>query len=155
MIQEVRSRVIDAPPKRVFSEVSSLGGDRGWPAWSWAWKLRGLMDQMVGGPGLKRGRRHPTALVPGDVVDFWRVEQVESPSLLRLHAEMKVPGKGWLQWAIQEEGGKTMLTQTALFEPHGFWGRAYWYGLYPIHHFIFDALIDAVANSAAEHGRGS
>ena len=150
MVKEVRTRLIKAPRERVFGEVAALGGDRGWPAWSWAWKLRGFVDRALGGPGLNRGRRHPTELELDDPVDFWRVEAITPPSLLRLRAEMKIPGKAWLQWEIQKEGGKTRLTQSALFEPMGFWGWAYWYGAYPVHHFIFDALIDALADSALE-----
>jgi len=106
------------------------------------------VDQLLGGPGLRRGRRHPTEVSVGEVVDFWRVEEVESPSLFRLRAEMKVPGQAWLQWEATEEEGKTRLIQAALFRPKGFFGWIYWYGAYPFHAFIFDALIDAIAEGA-------
>ncbi len=150
LFREVRSRLVDAPQERVFDTFSSIGGETGWLVWEWAWRLRGMMDKLVGGPGLRRGRRHPTELVAGEVVDFWRVEEIERPTLLRLQAEMKVPGRAWLQWETSREDGKTRLIQSALFEPRGFWGWAYWYAIYPLHAFIFDALVDALAGVAVE-----
>ena len=150
LVREIRSRLVQAPQERVFETVASIGGERGWLVWEWAWWLRGIMDQMVGGPGIRRGRRHPRELVQGDAVDFWRVEEIERPTLRRLQAEMKVPGKAWLQWETREEDGGTRLVQSALFEPRGFWGWAYWYAAYPFHAFIFDALVDALAELALE-----
>jgi uncharacterized protein YbjT (DUF2867 family) len=159
VVKEVRNRLVAAPQDAVFRAVSSLGGDRGWLFWNWAWRLRGFMDKIVGGPGLRRGRRHPVELLPGDAVDFWRVEEVRPPRLLRLRAEMKVPGRAWLQWETREEDGHTRLTQAALFEPKGLFGWAYWVGSYPFHHFIFDGMIDAigelaVAEEPEPHGLG-
>jgi uncharacterized protein YbjT (DUF2867 family) len=146
--KEVRTRLVAAPQDAVFRAMSSLGGDRGWLFWNWAWRLRGFFDKVVGGPGLRRGRRHPVELLPGEAVDFWRVEEVRPPRLLRLRAEMKVPGRAWLQWETREEEGHTRLTQSALFEPDGLFGWAYWFGSYPFHHFIFDGMIDAIAKLA-------
>lgn len=153
VVKEVRTRLVHAPREVVFRAISSLGGDQGWLFWNWAWRLRGLMDKVVGGPGLRRGRRDPLELLPGEAVDFWRVEAVRTPELLRLRAEMKVPGGAWLQWETREEGGQTRVIQSALFEPRGLFGWAYWYGSYPFHHFIFDGMIDAIAENAVAEGR--
>lgn len=148
LARETRSRLVRAAPEAVFRAFSGVGGDRGWPAWEWAWILRGALDRLAGGPGLRRGRRHPDEILPGEALDFWRVEAVEPPRLLRLRAEMRLPGRAWLQWeALPEEGG-TRLVQTALFAPDGLLGTAYWYGLYPFHQFIFSAMVDALAGRA-------
>ncbi|MEJ2539993.1 MAG: SDR family oxidoreductase [Gemmatimonadota bacterium] len=150
LFREVRTRLLDVPREAVFRAFTSLGGDRGWLVWKWAWRLRGFMDQLVGGPGLRRGRRDPARLRAGDAVDFWRVEEIEEPSLLRLRAEMKVPGRAWLQFEAEPEGTGTRLVQAALFQPRGFLGWAYWYSVYPAHAFIFDQLIDSIAELARE-----
>ena len=148
IMREVRTRAVDAEPEAVFRSFVSLGGARGWRVWGWAWWIRGFIDRLVGGPGLRRGRRHPIELRPGESVDFWRVEEVQPPSLLRLRAEMKVPGRAWLQFeAIREEHGTT-LVQTAYFAPVGFLGWLYWYGIYPFHALIFSGLVAAVARDA-------
>lgn len=154
LIREIRRIHTDAPPEAVFRTVSSLGGDRGWLVWSWAWSLRGAMDSLVGGPGLRRGRRHPTELLPGDAVDFWRVEAVEPPRLLRLRAEMRLPGTAWLQWEIESDGDGAEVTQTALFLPMGLPGAAYWNVLYPFHKLIFSAMVRAIARDAERGGEG-
>jgi hypothetical protein len=148
MIRETRSCRTSADPETTFATFSSLGGERGWLFWSWAWSIRGLLDRLVGGPGLRRGRRHPTELEPGDAVDFWRVERVEPPTLLRLRAEMKVPGRAWLQWEAVPEDGGTQLVQTATFEPIGLAGHLYWNLLYPVHKIIFSGLVRAIASRA-------
>jgi uncharacterized protein YbjT (DUF2867 family)/uncharacterized protein YndB with AHSA1/START domain len=149
-VREVRTRLVAAPPAAVFRAFSSLGGDRGWLAWNWAWRLRGFLDKLVGGPGLRRGRRDPQNVLPGDAVDFWRVEEVDPPRLLRLRAEMKLPGRGWLQWETSPEDGGTRLLQTAAFEPRGFPGWAYWYGSQFFHAHIFDGMSDAISKMAFE-----
>jgi uncharacterized protein YbjT (DUF2867 family) len=148
LVREVRTRLVDASPERVFASFSSLGGDRGWLVWNWAWKLRGFLDQLAGGPGLRRGRRHPVDAFPGEAIDFWRVEEVDPPRLLRLRAEMRVPGRAWLQWETRPEEGGTRLVQTALFAPRGLPGALYWYGIYPVHARIFSDLVRAVARDA-------
>lgn len=151
LIREVRSRLVKAGPEAVFQTVTSLGGDRGWFAWNWSWRLRGAIDRLAGGPGLRRGRRHPSEVLVGDAVDFWRVETVDPPSLFRLRAEMKVPGKAWLQWEMKDAGdGNTHLVQTALFVPKGLSGTLYWYCLYPFHRFIFSAMVRNIARAAEE-----
>lgn len=148
LVREERSRYVDAPPECVFRVCSSLGGDRGWLVWNWAWRARGIVDKLVGGPGLRRGRRDPHDLLPGEAVDFWRVETVDRPHLLRLRAEMRVPGRAWLQWEMRPEKDGTRLIQTALFGPRGLWGKLYWDALYFIHGRIFSALVVAIGSQA-------
>ncbi len=148
LVRETRSTWTAAPPEAVFKVVSSIGGERGWLFWDWAWGLRGLMDRLIGGPGLRRGRRHPTELMPGDAVDFWRVETVDPPHLLRLRAEMKLPGKAWLQWETFSERGGTRFVQTALFAPVGLTGTLYWNSLYPIHKIMFSGMVKGIARAA-------
>ncbi|MDX1646311.1 MAG: DUF2867 domain-containing protein [Longimicrobiales bacterium] len=150
VIREVRTRGVDAAPRHVFRAFSRLGGDRGWRTWEWAWEVRGAIDQLFGGPGLRRGRRDPEILYPGEALDFWRVEEYQPDSLLRLRAEMKVPGKAWLQFEAIPEGDGTRLVQTAFFAPTGFLGWLYWYGIYPVHALIFSDMIEAVARDAGE-----
>ena len=148
MIREIRSCRSAASPTETFQAFASLGGKTGWLFWNWAWSLRGLLDRLVGGPGLRRGRRHPTEIEPGDAIDFWRVEKVEPPQLLRLRAEMKVPGRAWLQWETVPNGSGTQLVQTAIFEPIGLAGHLYWNLLYPIHKLIFSGMVHAIATRA-------
>jgi uncharacterized protein YbjT (DUF2867 family) len=150
MISEVRTRHVNASPQAVFRSFSSLGGRRGWRAWNWAWSVRGFIDRMLGGPGMRRGRRHPIDLLPGESVDCWRVEEVHRPSLLRLRAEMKVPGRAWLQFEAIPEGSRTRLVQTAYFTPTGFFGWLYWYGIYVVHALIFSRLVSAIARDAEQ-----
>lgn len=112
----------------------------------WAWQLRGMTDRLCGGVGMRRGRRDPDDLRVGDAVDFWRVEVVEPGRLIRLRAEMKVPGRAWLEFqALPQAGGQTLLSQTAFFEPKGLLGLLYWYVQYPIHSLIFSGLIRRIA----------
>jgi len=152
LVTERRSiHIDDMEPEEVFNSFTSLGGDKGWLVWKWAWETRGLIDRLMGGPGLRRGRRHPVHLLPGEALDFWRVEEVQRPETLRLRAEMKVPGRAWLEWQAMPEGNGTRLIQTALFEPSGLWGVLYWRSLYPIHRFIFDDMIRAIAEDAKQH----
>ncbi len=145
LIIERRMRTVDAEPQRVFKVFTGLGGEKGWLAFEWAWKLRGILDRLVGGVGFRRGRRSPEDLRVGDALDFWRVEAIKENQLLRLRAEMKVPGKAWLEFqAIPADHGETQLVQTAYFEPKGLFGLVYWYGLYPIHSLIFSSMIDHI-----------
>ncbi len=148
LFREVRVVHVDAPPSRVFRAFCSLGGERGWLAWNWAWRLRGAADALIGGPGLRRGRKHPEELFPGDVVDFWRVEHVETGRLLRLRAEMRVPGRAWLQFEVFPDGAGSRLVQTATFIPRDIAGKAYWYALYLIHRPIFTDLALAIGRLA-------
>jgi hypothetical protein len=149
MIIEHRQATVDAAPERVFSVFSRLGGETGWLYYDWAWKLRGAMDRLVGGVGLRRGRRDPEHLRLGDAVDFYRVEEIQPGRLLRLRAEMKLPGEAWMQFEAQPtETGQTSLTQTAFFAPKGLFGVLYWYILYPIHSIVFSGLINKLKELA-------
>ncbi|MDZ4199844.1 MAG: SDR family oxidoreductase [Kiritimatiellia bacterium] len=149
MIRERRQRVVAASPAEVYRTFMGLGGARGWLYMNWAWRLRGLMDRMIGGVGLRRGRRDPDTLRVGDALDFWRVEAVEPERKLRLRAEMKMPGKAWLQFEVTPRSGEqSLLAQTAFFAPKGLMGWMYWYGLYPFHGLIFSGLIDQIAQRA-------
>lgn len=146
---ESRQRVIAAPPAVTFRAFTGLGGDRGWLYGNWVWHLRGILDRLVGGVGFRRGRRNRDEVRVGDAMDFWRVEAVEQDRLLLLRAEMKVPGRGWLQFEVEPTGGGgSRLVQTALFAPKGLFGLAYWYALYPIHGLIFSGLIRRLAQRA-------
>jgi uncharacterized protein YbjT (DUF2867 family) len=149
MMLERRRTLLDLPPSPVFCAVTGLGGERGWLYLNWVWQVRGWIDKLVGGVGLRRGRRHPDDIRVGEALDFWRVEAVEPDRLIRLRAEMKLPGKAWLEFqSIPQPSGKTQLTQTAYFAPRGLAGFLYWYVLYPIHGFIFSGLIRKVAERA-------
>lgn len=145
MVIERRQRVINTSCENIFKVFAGIGGKRGWFYMNWAWEIRGLMDKLIGGVGLRRGRRDPDELRVGDALDFWRVEAVEPNSLLRLRAEMIVPGQAWLVFQVkQRDDGQALLSQTAFFAPKGLLGWVYWYALYPIHKFIFSGLIDQI-----------
>ena len=142
------SHYIEAPPEAVFHEFSSLGGEKGYVVWNWAWRLRGWIDQWCGGPGLRRGRRHPHELLPGEAMDVWRAEVVEPPHKLFLRAEMKLPGRAWLNFEARPEGSGTRLLITALMEPHGLPGWLYWWSTYPYHRFGFRQLASILGQAA-------
>ena len=147
----VDSRVLelDCPPEQAFAAIEALGGETGWHAGNALWRVRGFFDLLVGGPGLRRGRRHPKFVAVGQTVDFWRVEGLERGRLLRLRAEMRLPGRAWLQFEIEEAGaGRSRIRQTALFDPVGVAGLAYWYGLFPIHSYVFKGLIEGIGRAA-------
>ena len=149
VIIESRRRPVNAPPEAVYKIVSGIGGRRGWFFANWTWSLRGMVDRLLGGAGLRRGRRHPDELRVGDAIDFWRVESLEPDRLIRLKAEMRLPGRAWLQYEIRESpNGTTQLEQAAAFIPKGLPGLLYWYWLYPVHTWIFSGLIKAIARRA-------
>jgi hypothetical protein len=143
--QKVR---VNGPPARAFEPVRSIGGDVGWYYGDVLWQIRGLLDRLVGGPGLRRGRRDPVDLRPGDALDFWRVEAYEPDQMLQLRAEMKLPGRAWLQFEAEPDNGGTILTQTAVFDPTGLAGLLYWYALLPIHTPMFRGMLRNVARAA-------
>jgi len=149
----VDSRTIDVElsPAAAFHPIQRLGGEAGWYYANWLWKLRGFIDLLVGGVGFRRGRRHPVDLRIGDAVDFWRVQVMEPNARLRLFAEMKLPGRGWLEYEITEraEGGST-IRQTAEFDPSGLLGLIYWYSIWPLHQVVFQGMLHAVARRAAK-----
>jgi uncharacterized protein YbjT (DUF2867 family) len=155
MIVERRRVESSAPPSAVFAQVAAIGGKRGWYYADWLWKVRGILDRVVGGIGMRRGRRSQHDLRPGDALDFWRVEAYVPDQVLRLRAEMKVSGLAWLQFEIEpgKDGGSSLI-QTAFFEPHGLTGVLYWYGLYPIHQLIFSGMAREIVKRA-ESGQGS
>ncbi len=133
--------------EEVQKRIWSLGGEQGWLTMNWAWKLRGFIDKLVGGIGLRRGRTHPTRLKSGDALDFWRVLlSDEKNRRLLLYAEMKLPGEAWLEFEIIPKDSGGSLIQTATFRPNGLWGRFYWYVLFPFHFFIFKRLALRIAN---------
>ncbi len=151
MILERRQVTVETSPEAVFSTFTSLGGDRGWLYMNWAWRLRGMIDRLIGGVGFRRGRRHPTEIRMGDALDFWRVEAVMPPQLMRLRAEMKVPGRAWLQFEVDsKDQAESQLVQTAFFAPKGLGGLLYWYLLYPVHSLIFSGMIRALAKQAQD-----
>lgn len=149
MIIERRQRVLSASAAAVYRSFAGLGGRRGWLYMDWAWQLRGMVDRLCGGVGMRRGRRDAENLRAGDTLDFWRVERVETGRLIRLRAEMWVPGRAWLEFEARAESERrTLLVQTAFFEPKGLSGLLYWYALYPVHSLIFSGLIRRIAQES-------
>lgn len=142
MILERRQEIVDASPAQTFRAFARLGGETGWLYLNILWQIRGAIDRLIGGVGLRRGRRDPESVRVGDAIDFWRVEAVEEERRLLLRAEMKLPGKAWLHFEALPYGDRrTRLVQTAFFAPKGLSGLAYWYFLYPVHSLIFSGLI--------------
>lgn len=151
MMIEKRRLLLDLPPAPLYRAFTGIGGERGWLYMDWAWEIRGWLDKLVGGVGLRRGRRDADDIRPGEALDFWRVEWLTPGRGMRLRAEMKLPGGAWLEFqAIPQPDGKTLLTQDAYFAPRGLVGYLYWYAMWPFHRFIFDGMIRALATRAAE-----
>jgi uncharacterized protein YbjT (DUF2867 family) len=154
VLTDIRAATSSAEPAQMFSTVLSVGGDKGWYTSQRLWQIRGVLDQLVGGPGLRRGRRHPASLGVGDPVDFWRVEAVIPERQLRLHAEMRLPGEAFLTWELSSsEGDGTRITQTAEFRPRGLLGRIYWLAVAPFHRFVFPGLLAGIIADAESVGR--
>ena len=147
---DARSVWVPAPPERAFTPIRRIGGSTGWYALNSLWRTRGLIDQLVGGVGLRRGRRDPEQVAPGEALDFWRVERYEPGRLLRLRAEMRLPGRAWLEFEATPERRGTRIRQTARFDPSGLAGRLYWYGLLPIHAVIFRRMLQSIAARATD-----
>lgn len=145
---DARTIRVAAPAASCFAPIQAIGGETGWYRYNWLWRLRGFLDLLVGGPGMRRGRPHPFLLKTGDTVDFWRVEEFEPNQRLRLYAEMKLPGRAWLEFEVKADGEETVIYQTAIFDPIGWFGRAYWYGIYPLHHLIFGGMLKAIGRAA-------
>jgi len=144
-----RARAVAVEPRRAFAPVRRLGGGAGWYWGNALWRLRGALDLAAGGAGLRRGRRDPERLRVGEALDFWRVEGYEEDRLLRLAAEMRLPGRAWLQFEVAPLGaGRSEIRQTAIFDPAGLFGLLYWYSLYPVHSLIFGGLLRAIAARA-------
>jgi hypothetical protein len=135
----------------VYSAVSRIGGDQGYYAADWLWHVRGWMDRLVGGPGLRRGRRHPEHLTYGEALDFWRVTDVEPNQRLELRAEMKLPGDAMLSFEVganEDRAESCTLIQTARFKPKGLWGLAYWYAVVPLHGLVFEGMLHGIRRAA-------
>ena len=148
MLKDHREIESDVSTEKIWEQIEGIGGERGWFGSGWLWYLRGLIDRMVGGVGLRRGRRDPVHLRVGDTVDFWRVEAMEHGKSLRLYAEMILPGKAWLEFTLSESDGKSVVTQDALFEPRGLGGQIYWYLVSPFHFFIFPTMLRNIVKAA-------
>jgi uncharacterized protein YbjT (DUF2867 family) len=142
-------RIVQSPDPIdvVWKRVEAIGGDNGYSLASWAWEVRGFIDKIFGGVGLRRGRRDPNTLQVGDALDFWRVEEIQRPKLLRLRAEMKMPGLAWLEFGLEEDSntGGTTLTQVAIYAPKGLLGHAYWWSVWPMHGLVFPSMARTAA----------
>jgi hypothetical protein len=135
-------------PVAAFRPIQRIGGDTGWYYANWLWRIRGFLDLLAGGPGMRRGRRHAVDIRVGDVIDWWRVEAFEPGRLLRLFAEMKLPGRAWLEFTVEPKGDTCVIRQTAVFDPKGLSGLLYWYGIYPLHVFVFRGMLKGIIREA-------
>ena len=151
---DTRVAVVDAPPPQAFAPIRRIGGNTGWYFGDALWRLRGWLDRRLGGIGMPRHRRDHDACVVGDVIDGWRVEAYEPDRLMRLAAGLKLPGRGWLEFSVAPLGGgrRSLIRQTATFEPRGVAGRLYWYGVLPFHALIFRGLLSRIGRRAVQHG---
>jgi hypothetical protein len=140
LYQDVRVIESSDPVEVVWARVESIGGDNGYSTATWAWRIRGFLDRIFGGVGLRRGRRDPIHLLEGEALDFWRVEAIDRPHLLRLRAEMKMPGLAWLEFRLEETNTGTRLTQRAIFAPRGLMGHLYWASVWPMHGIVFPSM---------------
>jgi len=152
---DVRERDVDASPEALWRVVEGIGGDNGWYSFPLAWAVRGWLDRLFGGVGLRRGRRDAQRLRVGDSLDFWRVEEIRPGRLLRLRAEMRLPGLAWLEMYAEEgEDGRTRYRQRALFHPSGLLGHAYWWGVSPFHAVVFGGMARNIALAARRGAAG-
>jgi len=145
-----RSVRVPFPPNVAFQPIERLGGKTGWYYGNLLWKIRGLLDLLFGGAGMRRGRRDPNRLLAGDTLDFWRVEEVRPNHVLRLSAEMRLPGRAWLQFEVEASGAGSIVRQTAIFDPIGVLGQVYWYLLFPIHQFVFGGMLTGIVRAMGE-----
>ena len=150
VMSDRRTRTTRATAGAVFAAISRIGGRHGWYATDGLWRLRGWLDRMVGGPGLRRGRRDQLRLLPGDAVDFWRVAAVEPDRRLELTAEMRLPGEARLEWQIRDHGTHREVIQLARFRPLGLLGLLYWYAVLPLHGLVFPRLLRGIVRAAEE-----
>ncbi|WP_410601003.1 SDR family oxidoreductase [Amycolatopsis sp. lyj-90] len=147
--EDKREQKTDASPGALWDVIESIGGEHGWYSFPLAWSVRGWADRLVGGVGLRRGRRDPRRLHLGEALDWWRVEYLDRPRLLRLRAEMKLPGRAWLELSVEsDEDGGTIYRQRAVFEPHGLAGHAYWKGIAPFHGVVFGGMVRNITGAA-------
>ncbi len=148
LLTDFRTIRVSVGPEAAFAPIRKIGGARGWYYANWLWQLRGWLDNLAGGVGLRRGRRDADALQVGDTVDFWRVEAIEPGRRLRLSAEMKLPGRAWLEFKVTEDSAGCLISQTATFDARGLLGRAYWYSVCPLHEFVFSGMLRGIAARA-------
>jgi uncharacterized protein YbjT (DUF2867 family) len=156
-----RTIQLNVPPETAFRLIQRIGGDTGWYAWDCLWQLRGLLDLFLGGVGMRHGRSNPDTLRLGDIVDFWRVEEFQPDKRLRLAAEMKIPGRAWLEFEVEGNKNSSTIHQTAIFDPVGLFGQVYWYALSPLHHLVFTDMLRGIGDAAQklyqplgnEHGK--
>lgn len=151
VFRDTREVTVPVPAHAAFRAVCRLGGGHGWYAMNWLWKIRGGVDRLVGGPGLRRGRRDPEQLAFGEALDFWRVTGIDTDRRLSLRAEMKLPGEALLEFQIEPRGPDTcLLRQTALFKPRGLLGLLYWWSVFPFHHFVFEGMLQGIRKEALQ-----
>ncbi|MFC0534089.1 DUF2867 domain-containing protein [Phytohabitans kaempferiae] len=152
MYTDDRSTAVAAQPERLWAVIEAIGGTSGWHSFPLAWAVRGWLDRLVGGAGLGRGRRHPTRLYTGEALDFWRVEHLERGRLLRLRAEMRLPGRAWLEMRVAERDGQVRYEQRAVFLPRGLPGHLYWWSVAPFHAVVFGGMVANIARTAESAG---
>ncbi|MHC5021398.1 MAG: DUF2867 domain-containing protein, partial [Planctomycetota bacterium] len=148
---DTRVRRVRADMDAAFAPIERIGGRTGWYAADFLWTLRGWMDLLAGGVGMRRGRPDPEHLQVGDTVDCWRVEAIERDGprrLLRLRAEMRLPGRAWLQFEVEPDGDGSRIRQTALYDPRGVLGRLYWWSVWPLHYWVFSGMLRSIAKAA-------
>lgn len=151
--KDVRVQFTDAPIENIWACIERIGGENGWYGSDWLWYLRGLLDRIFGGVGLRRGRRDPFKLRIGDSLDFWRVEEYEEGKKLRLYAEMILPGKAWLEFTLEGLDGKVKATQVATFQPRGLGGQLYWRGISPFHTLLFPTMLKNICKTAVRESK--
>jgi uncharacterized protein YndB with AHSA1/START domain len=151
IICDVKETIIDAPPESVFELIEKVGGKNGWFCANFLWSVRGWIDGLIGGAGMKRGRPRASGIETGDAIDFWQVERADAPSAVLFRAEMKLPGEAWLQFDLTpQHHGRTLLRCCAWFQPRGLAGEIYWCGLYPVHAMIFSGMLRAIRKHAEQ-----
>ena len=150
VLRDRREAVTDIEIEKVWKQIEGIGGEHGWFGSDFLWWARGVLDRMVGGVGLRRGRRDPDYLRVGESLDFWRVEELEQGHRLKLYAEMVLPGKAWLEFTVSQENGKTRIVQEATFNPRGLGGQLYWYSISPVHLFVFPTMLRNIVKQAAK-----
>ncbi len=148
VVTDVREQATTADPHSVWRALCRIGGARGWYSGALLWQVRGAADRVVGGPGLRRGRRDPERLSVGEPLDWWRVSDLEPDRSLALHAEMRLPGEAWLEWSIEPVEGGSRIVQTARYRPRGLFGRAYWYAVVPFHSLVFPGMLRGIVHDA-------
>lgn len=144
---------VASPPHAAFAPIQRIGGSTGWYFGNWFWSVRGWIDLFMGGVGMRRGRCDSEQLNTGDTLDCWRVEAIEPGRMLRLAAEMKLPGRAWLEFEVTGDNEGSLIRQTAIFDPVGLPGLLYWYSIYPLHQLVFAGMLHGIANAAGRMNR--